>query len=510
MYQCGFTAIAESVSQASSQPAWGETLALLGNIASILGLISILIAIWQLCVAKKERRIAARRDDFAHVCRSPAEEIEKYTRVYEQIAKRDETRCQLEKLRERGFQLTCRDYFYERLHEDMLHTTKPASYNFPLVYTKSWVRSENPNLKVIAQSLVEDKAENECEDYLRKKARTFLDTFHLQVDDYPSFLADAGKPLWNDPTFEIQRASYKDNTLSLDCQCGQYFHFVTTYELMVRELYFHIYLAKKNRYVRGSRQLLSQTHMLRDSIKLDAVLSQNAFQPRHPVKLGLNVFVIMKTETMGYTTFIQQRGQQQVEYPGFYHVAPAGTFAPMCTWDRMLQKQYTLSYTVIREFLEEICNLEKADRDKTYDPFSILSLPMENDKNTTPGTLFGLNPKTLEKIPDEQKGKYSIIPTGFFFDLIAMKPEMTLVLYLSDPITNEKILKAAEGNWEGPCKPFKIQSKGFEQCIRNCLSTEHFLPAGAAAVAEGMKYFHTEILKEVNNDRKDKTDRASI
>jgi hypothetical protein len=68
----------------------------------------------------------------------------------------------------------------------------------------------------------------------------------------------------------------------------------------------------------------------------------------------------MKRRGWGYSTFIHKRKKDQVESPGFYHVVPAGTFQPVSEHD--IETQYSFEFTIFREFLEELFDMEKSDR----------------------------------------------------------------------------------------------------------------------------------------------------
>jgi len=46
-----------------------------------------------------------------------------------------------------------------------------------------------------------------------------------------------------------------------------------------------------------------------------------------------------------------------------------------------------------------------------------------------------------------------------------------------------------KGNWEGPVKPFEIDSDDFNRFLNQNLNIHNFLPAGAVALTEGINYY---------------------
>ena len=325
-----------------------------------------------------------------------------------------------------------------------------------------------------------------------KSGLVFLDYYN-----YPILIASFGKQIFDKKTFDLDTVCWNDkenkNILRLNFKLGSYFNYVNYYELISKELYFHLYTGKiKCSKIKdcSKKELLKLYRILtfREALKDIDILKD--FKKR-PVKLGINVFVLMKKPDKNYCTFIQKRGETQVEYPGFYHVAPAGTFQPLCNFDENIVKdQFNFSFTVLRELLEEIYNLEEADKKNNWsDPFKIFNL---NDIG-----------KLLQGGCDFEKGQiplngkngdiYEIIPTGFLIDLVSLKPELTLILHITDTKIYEKSTNNIEGNWEGPVKEFDIEGREFKRFLNQNLNIDNFLPAGAVALAEGLNYYLKKI-----------------
>lgn len=144
--------------------------------------------------------------------------------------------------------------------------------------------------------------------------------------------------------------------------------------------------------------------------------------------------------------------------------------------------------------MEEIYDLEKADKNNWSDPFKIFNLSINNfniGKLLQGDYNFG-----EDKIPaknNENASIYEIIPTGFLIDLVSLKPELTIVLHIKDTEIYEKSTNNIEGNWEGPVKEFDIESDEFRNFLSQNLNIDNFLPAGAVALAEGLNYYFAEI-----------------
>jgi len=199
----------------------------------------------------------------------------------------------------------------------------------------------------------------------------------------------------------------------------------------------------------------------------------------------------MKRKDGGYSTFIHKAAQ--VEYPEFYHVAPAGTFQPVS--EHVIEKQYSFGYTIFREFLEELFDLEKVDRKYNMtDPLKIFSLSVEHPErklpSISPGKLLLDQNQDFNKFITE---KYEIILTGFLIDITSFKPEFTFILFIKDETVHEALQEYIRGCWEADISEYDLSGNKYAgnifDFLSNHLNVDEFLPAGAIAISEGIKWY---------------------
>lgn len=452
-------------------------------IGTFLTLIGVILTYYQIRKVRKEQRFEKIRRTFSSVCKMPATEVATYGEVYKELFSHynldnKKTSNDIIYINRSYFNRTVLSHYVNQVDMD----SKEIQYKFPLICKNHWLKSNYNDLIIEKDGPLKFQQVEEIKHILDSPANEFLKC--LQMESYPAFLASTGKQIWNAKTFDISSIEDKNKTLKLSFILGCYFNYVQYYDLISKELYFHLYTSGNKEY--SGRSLIKQLprkYILRDSVSIDEIFD---FKNR-PVKLGINIFVLMKKKDENkYCTFIQKRGNSQVEYPGFYHVAPAGTFQPLSEFDRdIIQRQCEFQYTVLRELLEEVYDLEKADRNKDVDPFDIFRI--EKRKDFRPGLSLLTENEIEEGIP-LSNDKYEIIPTGFLIDLVTLKPELTVILHIKDSAVYASSKKNIEGNWEGSVKEFDIESDEFIRFLNQNLNIDNFLPAGAVALAEGLNF----------------------
>lgn len=146
--------------------------------------------------------------------------------------------------------------------------------------------------------------------------------------------------------------------------------------------------------------------------------------------------------------------------------------------------------------MEELYDLEKADRSKASNPFHIFRLPNGSiaGREFVPGELF-LPKAEFDTLRDELTGEtqqYFIRPTGFTMSLVSMKPELSVILMVKDESIYERSSERFQGNWEGSIKEFDVTptSTEFQGFLATSLRNSAFLPAGVVALAEGLSFLH--------------------
>jgi hypothetical protein len=217
-----------------------------------------------------------------------------------------------------------------------------------------------------------------------------------------------------------------------------------------------------------------------------------------------------------YCTFLQKRDAGLAENPGCMHVVPAGTHQPLSAFSHNDKvEQCYLGLTVMRECLEELYNVKEAESDQDRDPFSIFDMP-SRDRNGVPTSFIPCRlfiPRELQsgvfsgpdQLPLTLGERLKIVPTGLTIDLLNMKPELSVVLYVHDSEIYQRSKDFFRENWEGKireCEVWPDNDKLAEEVIAQHLNISEFLPNGAVALAEGPSYFGRSILPASANPAK--------
>ena len=114
----------------------------------------------------------------------------------------------------------------------------------------------------------------------------------------------------------------------------------------------------------------------------------------------------------------------------------------------------------------------------------------------SPGKLLFDNDPDFDK---PKTDKYELIPTGFLVDLTSFKPEITFILFIKDEKLHKVLSDYIRGCWEADIGEYDLTgdkySDNFFKFLNQYLNVNKFLPAGAVAVTEGIKWY-TENLVE--------------
>jgi hypothetical protein len=126
----------------------------------------------------------------------------------------------------------------------------------------------------------------------------------------------------------------------------------------------------------------------------------------------------------------------------------------------------------------------------------IFSLFIERQERGLPPTCPGK--LLLGEIPDISKtitDRYELIPTGFLIDTTSFKPELTFILYIKNEKIHETLSNYVSGCWEADIGEYDLSGNAFcgnfFKFLGKNLSCDTFLPAGAVAVGEGIKWYTT-------------------
>lgn len=337
------------------------------------------------------------------------------------------------------------------------HTKDANHFSFPLAGRNEWLLSANQNFTITQRLVNFDRVELTNSTILGAVDK-FMQGF--QIGSLSTILLTAGKRFWDNPTFDITKFEEKGEKngrwVELTFQVGSYSNYVRTHEILRHELYYNYVVSNST----GKGHADPTVQAVRRSFEISTFADLFNYVKR-PATLGLNIFPIFNKGDGSYCTFLHRRSEDLVENPGFFNVVPSGTFQPLSIFDDSeIARQCSFSYTVLRELMEELYNLEHADKSSASNPFHIFRLEACVGKHGSfvPGRL--LIPDKIfngEKvIPNEISGLMLIKPTAFTVNLVTMKPELAVILLVRDQKVYRQSVEAFQGNWEGSIKEFEI------------------------------------------------------
>lgn len=462
----------------------------------------------------RRRQRNRRRENLITVIENGIEELgETYSDLYEYLFELHSS--ELNRISDR-YDVIDSDYFTDSAVFDGSSLDERDDYRFPLVYRPEWVYSSNQEMDFELAEL------GECPD--RRKmhkgdevGEAFLTRFGI-IQDYGSyfdFLQGAcDTKVWEATTFDLHSVTTDSSVRLRFCE-GNYRYFVQTYAALQKELYteFLHENSESRRKSTISNKIWRTLEILRFKTSVstgDSLILRNNLidfdaledYSDRPCKVGLNVLTIMKRSDGGHSILLHDRGDEQVEYPGFWHVVPAGTFQPH-TRSRV-EQQFKFPYAIFREFYEEILDQEEhSSHTSSTDPFESFRYTTRghDKKNLSPinpgEVLFGglVGSQTFDSWETDV---YTISPTGFVIDITSFKPELTFVLYIKDAEKYELISDYFRTNWEADqIAEFDLDGDRFEgnayDHLDNVLHTDEFLPSGAVAVVEGLNWFEQAV-----------------
>jgi hypothetical protein len=437
------------------------------------------IALWQVYEFIQRRFLEKMRVAFLDICTRPQSELIQLDQLYKSII--DYYRKEIEEIE--SYTLIDWNYINHCCGQiPNIELDKPKNlYAFPLVTKNVYLLSKNPKLHIRYRSFSFDHFEEK--NTLDGASKKFLGK--LNIENLSSFISER-KRIWDQSTFDLYNFEYYLDTLSLDFMRGSYFKYVNRNELLSRESFFQYQI--KNDNIDGSR-LLKEHFLPKENAARSVAYGDDFFDfSNRATTIGFHIFVLMHKGEGKFCTFVQKRGITQVEYPEFYHVVPAGTFQPLAEFDEeVVKRQCNFAFTVLREFLEEVFDMEEIDRDyRSTDPFRIFI--METRKGFSPGKFLVEN-VDIKELPMESKN-YKIIPTGFYVDLMTLKPQLSFVFIIKNEALYKQAIKHFRGNWEGEIQEYDLDDQDFIRFLQRNLHVKRVPPAGAVAFGEGIHYYY--------------------
>lgn len=394
------------------------------------------------------------------------------------------------------------DYFVSCLpFLDKLSESQIQVMNFPILFKPQWCLSKNKDLQI---STVYTNRESNVN--LGKLAMAAMKEYTGECYFFDYFKKRFKDDLFDSQTYDLCLLT-GNNHLRMEFSRGRYHQLMNFNEAIARETKYlcHMYstlipptidcrLGKSLRAKILQILLLSKSRFrIRNKYPLINILDYESF----PCSIGLNIFTILKAHDRFYT-FIQKRPDDMAENPGMSHVLPGGTFQPHpSNPDEEWFKQCDFQYTVFRELLEEMFDLEFMQKPGSNDAvhFANTSIPV-----------FNLKTREERIVPVEEilpislnedgmlEGKFTIVPTSFLIDMVPVKPQVSLVLYFESDALYDLILTSRMGSKsEGPMLYYDLESRAFEEFVKDNLNVTKFTQTGSIALAEGYHYFRKYI-----------------
>ncbi len=464
---------------------------IVGNVFGLLGVLGVSLTLAQAFRLAGELKRRRRRKQLEMVSETP---LPQHKKVYGHVLRYhglDRSGNSQE-----GWLRIDRDYFMMLQSAGIVNLTAndETQFKFPLVTKQAWLYSHGGGAFSLNRPLL-DRPEKHKSNPLLKASKRFMKRFG--EESFPIFLKSLGREIWNAPTYDL--CTIDENGMCLGFVLGDYYGFVSRNELLMRQAYLHC------RFSRSYRETLRRAAGVGDLRTANGLDGPARLLKKNPTKMGISSLLIMKKKCGGYAVFLHKRGLKVVEEPDLYHVVPAGTFQPYSAFDRStIEAQFCFEYTILRELLEEVFDLEAADRGNWADPFRIFKLKCGGEGNRfCPGELLVQN-EALQKASDSNQGpcrfetclqpSVEIRITGLVFDLVGLKPQLIAVTVVKDPELYDRGHAALAANWEAEIKQFNLDEGGepgeeLQRFLRENLSVDRFLPTGAVALAEGPRFF---------------------
>ena len=373
--------------------------------------------------------------------------------------------------------------------------------NFPILFKPQWCLSNNEDFGIETVYNNQEKTND-----LNERAMSAMKEYTGETYFFDYFKKRFKNDLFDSQTYDLCSLT-DDNHISMIFSKGSYRQLMNFNEAIARESKYlcHMYstqipptsdyrLGKSLRARIFHKSLLSKSRFrIRNKYPLKNILDYKSF----PCSIGLNVFTILKAKGRFYT-FIQKRPDDMAENPGMSHVLPAGTFQPHpSNPDEEWSKQCDFKYTVFRELLEEMFDVEFMQKPGSNDAthFVDISIPILDIK-TREKKMVPVQDILPIRLDDEGilEGEFTIVPTSFIIDMVPVKPQVSLVLYFESDYLYDLIQTSIIGSKsEGPMLYYDLDSRAFEEFVKDNLNVTKFTQPGSIAVAEGYHYFRKYI-----------------
>ncbi|MFF5077859.1 esterase/lipase family protein [Actinoplanes sp. NPDC000266] len=225
-------------------------------------------------------------------------------------------------------------------------------------------------------------------------------------------------------TFALDRITFENGKATVYAKHGTYFQSLDTSEVCERELVDALDMDPE-REVELSK--LPRRKFLHEVARGDQVLLDGR---RRAAALSISATIVVPNDN-GYYAFVARRSAEVETHPDFFHVAPAGIFAPMNGERRDVPSEYSVLTSILREYGEELFayqDLEQGDGRLATDPEAL--------------------PPIRELLAAKRRGDVRILYSGISIPLFTLRPEICVAVLVK------------RGDW-------------FEQEIERSKSTDH-------------------------------------
>jgi hypothetical protein len=254
---------------------------------------------------------------------------------------------------------------------------------------------------------------------------------------YMDSLKQAGRIAWDAQTFRLMQILTTENGFKLQCAPGRYSSYLGTCEIMSDELLRCLHdsgedIPQAFEPSADSRDI-RQFKMVSDRLYNRMLHAHDReqllrFQERD-CKIGINVFLVLNTKD-GPICLMYRRGKDVAEYPEINHVMPAGTFQHDSRRDlsyNQYSRAYSLKYKVLSELWEECFEGQNYTEQRKLLYEGVIDL--EDCQIPGKPELFPIRDVMVLLA----KNRAFVYATGLGIDMLAAKPELTVLLVIDDP-----------------------------------------------------------------------------
>ena len=242
---------------------------------------------------------------------------------------------------------------------------------------------------------------------------------------------------WNQLTYDLQAITRDElGHLQLNCKLGTYFHSLSTSECLDPEL-LEAYAAWPDSKLSTVWARLDRRAWLHERV-LDPVVDGRY----RSAAIGVSTLTVVRVRNRGfdgYKIFLSPRSVTVATQRRRYHVVPSGMFQPFIPSESgdLLRSQFSVSETVMREFVEELYGVEELETgDGRVDPRAIY----RRREARLLSDMLGA-------------GDAALLYSGLAVNLLALRPEICTVLVVDDP------------QWyDRECSELRICDEYLQQC----------------------------------------------